>query len=93
MHAAIAMPGNTAATFLVHFFGSGFEDERYVVERFQALADGDIRRMPGDEPAKRGRKAKCVTATLKTVKEKGRVPGRPGGGRARTGRGPVRVKG
>ena len=50
MHAAIAMPGNTAATFLVHFFGSGFEDERYVVERFQALADGDIRRMPGDEP-------------------------------------------
>ena len=69
MHAAIAMPGNTAATFLVHFFGSGLEDERYVVERFKAMADGDIRRMPGDEPAKRGRGTKRVTATLKTVKE------------------------
>ena len=69
MHAAIAMPGNTAATFLVHFFGRGLEDERYVVERFKAMADGDIRRMPGDEPAKKGGRTKRVTATLKTVKE------------------------
>ena len=41
-----------------------------MVERFQAMADGDIRRMPGDEPAKKGRrKAKRTTALLKTVKE------------------------
>ena len=36
MTAAMAMPGNTAETFLVHFFGTGLADDRYVVERFQA---------------------------------------------------------
>ena len=69
MTTAMAVPGNTAATFLVHFFGGGLEDERYVIERFKAMADGDIRRMPGDGPAKKGRKERCVTATLKAVKE------------------------
>ena len=29
MSTAIAIPGNTASTFLVHFFGSGLADERY----------------------------------------------------------------
>ena len=38
MTTAIAFPGNTASTFLTHFFGSGLADERYVVERFKALA-------------------------------------------------------
>ena len=41
MTAAMAIPGNTADTFLVHFFGTGLADDRYVVERFRALADGD----------------------------------------------------
>ena len=36
MTTAMAMPGNTAATFLVHFFGTGLADDRYVVERFKA---------------------------------------------------------
>ena len=36
MNAAMAMPGNMAATFLVHFFGRGLADDRYVVERFKA---------------------------------------------------------
>ena len=36
MTTAMAMPGNTASTFLVHFFGGGLADERYVVERFGA---------------------------------------------------------
>ena len=40
--AAMAMPGNTADTFLVHFFGTGLVDDRYVVERYRARADGDI---------------------------------------------------
>ena len=40
MSAAMAIPGNTAATFLVHFFGPGLADSRYVVERFRTLADG-----------------------------------------------------
>ena len=42
MTAAMAMPGNTAETFLVHFFGTGLADDLYVVERFRARADGDI---------------------------------------------------
>ena len=70
MNTAMAMPGNTAATFLTHFFGGGLADERYVVERFKAMADGDIRPWPADEPpTKKGRKARRVTATLKAVKE------------------------
>ena len=37
MATAMAMPGNTAATFLVHYFGGGLEhDDRFVVERFRA---------------------------------------------------------
>ena len=55
MTTAMAMPGNMAATFLVHFFGSGLADEKYVVERFMALADGDI--APG--PA-RGLLCRCA---------------------------------
>ena len=42
MSTAIAVPGNTADAFLVHFFGGGLADERYVVARFKAHADGDI---------------------------------------------------
>ena len=67
MSAAIAMPGNTAATFLIHFFGPGLADDRYAVEKFRALADGDIRRCPDPAPA-RG-KAGYATATLKAVRE------------------------
>ena len=72
MTAAIAFPSNTASTFLTHFFGSGLADERYVVERFKALACGDIRQVAGEEPAtaKKGkRRAKRATATLNEVKE------------------------
>ena len=70
MNTAIAVPGNTGDTFLVHFFGNGLADERYVVERFRAHADGDIRPWPGEAPAKgKGRRAKRVAATLKAVKE------------------------
>ena len=36
MSTAIAIPGNTADTFLVHFFGGGLADDRYVVERFRS---------------------------------------------------------
>ena len=43
MTAAMAMPGNTASTFLIHYFGGGLDgDDRFVVERFRALACGDI---------------------------------------------------
>lgn len=70
MSAAIAMPGSTASTFLTHFFGSGLSDDRYVVERFKAMIDGDIRRCPDEAANGKGRrKAARATATLKAVKE------------------------
>ena len=47
MHAAIVVPGN-ASTIPTHVFGCGLPDERYVLERFQAMSDRDIRRAPGD---------------------------------------------
>ena len=73
MTAAMAMPGNTAATFLVHFFGTGLADDRYVVERYRARVDGDIVPAPAETPAAKGprrtKRTKRVTATLKAVKE------------------------
>ncbi len=69
MHAAIAVSGNSR-TILTHLSGRGLEDDRYVVERFQAMADGDIRRWPGDELAKKGRrKAKRTITSLKAVQQ------------------------
>ena len=58
MTTAMAMPGNTANAVLVHFFGGGLADERYVVERFRAYADGEICPWPGEATAtdKRGRR-------------------------------------
>ena len=70
MSTAIAMPGNSASTFLVHLFGGGLADERYVVERFKAQADGDIRPVRPDAPRSRGRrKARRIVATLKEVRD------------------------
>ena len=70
MTTAMAKPRNTEDTFLVHYFGGGLADERYVVERFKAYADGDIRLWDGEGTAKKnGRRPKRVTATLKAVKE------------------------
>ena len=70
MTTAIAIPGNTASTFLTHFFGSGLSDETYVVERFRAMIDGDIRRCADQPPAvKKGRrKTKYATVSLKAVR-------------------------
>ncbi len=71
MSAAMAFPRNTAATFLTHFFGPGLaEDDRYVVERYRTLANGDIRPCPDAAPkgGRRG-KARAITATLKAVRE------------------------
>ena len=68
MHATMALPGNSS-TILTHLFGHGLEDDRYVVECFQTMADGDIRRAPGDESTKKGRKAKRTIATRKAVQQ------------------------
>ena len=69
MNTAISTSGNTADTFLVHFFGGGLADERYVVERFKAHPDGDIRPWPGEAPPKNGQRAKRAIATRKAVME------------------------
>ena len=71
MSTALAIPGNTASTFLTHFFGNGLSDDRYVVERFKTMVDGDIRRCPDPaQPKGRGRcGANYATATLKAVRE------------------------
>ena len=65
--ATMAMPGNTASTFLVHYFGGGLDgDDRFVVERFRALACGDIRPIrDGTENAKGGRKNKRTVVSRK----------------------------
>ena len=70
MTAALAVPGNSAGTFLTHFFGSGLADDTYVVERFRAMIDGDIRRCADEPPeVKKGRrKTKYATASLKAVR-------------------------
>ena len=69
MTTAIAIPGNTASTFLTHFFGGDLADDTYVVERLHALVNGDIRLCPDQAPAakKVRRKGKYATATLKAV--------------------------
>ena len=62
-----------AATFLTHFFGGGLIDkgECYVVERFRAMSNGEIRRWPSEAPAKsNGRaRAKPEAASFDTVQE------------------------
>ncbi len=67
MTAAMAMPGNTADTFLVHFFGGGLEgDDRFVVERFRALACGDIRPVRPEAAGKKSRrKAEHIVVSRK----------------------------
>ena len=45
-----------ANTYLVHFFGGGLEDEgRYVVERFETAASGEIRPLGVDKEDGGGR--------------------------------------
>ena len=67
MSAAIAIPGNSASTFLIHYFGGGLEgDDRFVVERFRALACGDIRPVrDGPANAKGGHKNKRIVISRK----------------------------
>ena len=68
MQTTRTLHGN-ARTFLVHMFGPGLEDDRYVVERFKSMTNGDIRPLSVDGQAKKGRrKARRTTVSLKAVK-------------------------
>ena len=46
----------TAETFVVHFFCTGLNDDRCVVERFGFRADGDIVPAPAETPRETGRR-------------------------------------
>ena len=69
MQTVNARPGN-ARTFLIHMFGRGLEDDRYIVERFKSMTNGDIRPLSTEKPAKKGRrKARRTTVSRRAVKE------------------------
>ena len=62
-----------ATTFLTHFFGGGLVDQGrcYVVERFRAMANGEIRRWPGTAPAGRKSRGRATpeVASVDAVRE------------------------
>ena len=69
MQTVNARPGN-ARTFLTHMFGRGLADDRYIVERFKSMTNGDIRPLSAGKPAKKGRrKARRTTVSRRAVKE------------------------
>ncbi len=69
MHTVQTHPGN-ASTFLTHLFGQGLDDDRYVVERFRSMADGDIRPLRAGGPGARGRrKAPKATVSRQAVRK------------------------
>ena len=57
MTTAMPMPGNTASTYLIHLFGTGLDDEHFVVEKFRALANGEIRLVAPETATSKGRRA------------------------------------
>ena len=67
MQTALA-PSGDARTWLTHFVGGGLEDDRYVVETFRSLANGDIGpvQTEGAKPKSR-RKARGTILPLKAV--------------------------
>ena len=64
MQPAQVFSGN-ATTFLTHIVGRGFDGERYVVERYRSMLDGDIRPVEAEAPkGKRARKAKHTLVAI-----------------------------
>ena len=69
MQAAIASSGD-AHTFLTHFIRSGLDDDRYVVEKFRSLANGDIVPVHADGAMPKGRrKTRGTILPLKAVEK------------------------
>ena len=59
-----------AQTFLVHLFGRGLEDRRYVVETYRSCPDGQIESIEPEQCRKKGRrKQRRVIASLAAVKK------------------------
>ena len=55
MQAALA-PRGDARTYLTHFVGDGLEDDRYIVETYRSLANGEIIPVHADGSRPRGRR-------------------------------------
>ena len=64
----LTTPRANSSTYLIHLFGTGLDgDDKFVVERFRSLADGDI--VPVDAQGK-GRSGKRRTVvTLRAVEK------------------------
>ena len=45
-----------AQPFLVHLFGRGLDDERYAVETYRSLPNGEIRPVEAGQPKMKGRR-------------------------------------
>ena len=59
-----------AQTFLVHLFGCGLDDERYVVEKYRSLPDGEIRPVQAEQSKTKGRRrARRQIVSRKAVRE------------------------
>ena len=59
-----------AQTFLVHLFGRGLDDERYVVETYRSLPGGEIRPVEAGQSKTKGRRRPRRTiVSRKAVRE------------------------
>ena len=50
-----------AQTYLVHVFGRGLEGDRYVIEKYRSLSDGQIHAVEAEQPATKARRSKRRT--------------------------------
>lgn len=63
-----------ASTYLVHFFGGGLQEEgRYVVERYETAASGEIRPL-GANKESAGRRERRTTMSRRAVRRLRPVP-------------------
>ena len=63
-----------ASTYLVHFFGGGLQKEgRYVVERYETAASGEIRPLAADKESA-GQRKRRTTMSCRAVRRLRPVP-------------------
>ena len=66
----VIAPRGDARTFLTHFTGGGLDDDRYAVQRFRSMANGDIVPVHADGTKPKGRrKARPTTLSVKAVEK------------------------
>ena len=63
-----------ASTYLVHFFGGGLQERgRYVVERYETAASGEIRPVAADKQSA-GRRKRRTTLSCRAVRRLRPIP-------------------